>query len=106
MHLNTYFKPPSSLSAKTKSSFKLIFGGQPSNKEDQFLVDLQGYSKRTPGDRVKILHRGRDLANDRLNYNTKKVNSLLSGEYFKPTNVDTPNNTKIDRLNDPLGLRQ
>ena len=88
------------------SSFKLIFGGQPSNKEDQFLVDLQGYSKRTPGDRVKILNRGRDLANDRLNYNTKKVNSLLSGEYFKPTNVDTPNNTKIDQLNDPLGLRQ
>jgi len=83
-------------------SFKLIFGTNPSNREDKFLIDLQAYSGRTPDDRVKILNRGMAIAKERHAYNTQKVNSLLSGTYFEPTNADIPN----DIGNDPLGLRK
>jgi len=66
------------------ASMKSIFGGNPTEGERAILLELQASSSKTPEQREAILNRAIASANNRINFNQQKAESLRGGTYMKP----------------------
>jgi GH24 family phage-related lysozyme (muramidase) len=65
------------------SQLKAIFGGAPTEGERKVLLDIQGSSGQPDAVRQKIYDRAIQLAERRLEFNTKRAAELRGGTFYK-----------------------
>lgn len=64
------------------TNVKSAFGGNPSNKEDQWLLEAQASSDKSQKVQQDIIDRGIQLMQDRLQYNRDQADELRKGTYY------------------------
>lgn len=62
---------------------KAIFGSQPSNKENQLLLDLAGSIDKNPAVREGIFKRAKEAAEARMAHNQDKLKELRTGTFYQ-----------------------
>lgn len=63
------------------TSLKSSFGGNPTEGERKFLVDIQASADKTPAQRKEILERGLNLLTEKMNSAKNRASAIRSGKY-------------------------
>jgi GH24 family phage-related lysozyme (muramidase) len=72
------------ITVNSVGQLKAIFGGNPTEGERKILLDIQGSVNQPDAVRQKIYDRAIQLAERRLEFNTKRAAELRGGTFYKP----------------------